>query len=151
MMAPRYDTRAASATDHDDVFALVLATSREYVTQTWGWSDAVQQAVLEDFERWFNPPATGQIIQAQGRAVGYLKVVEHEAELRLEMIMLAPEMHGHGLGGAILDDVLAAASARRLPVVLQVMKVNPAIRLYERRGFEIVEDLPHHIVMRKQP
>lgn len=44
-----------------------------------------------------------------------------------------------------------AASARGLPTRLQVLKVNPARSLYERLGFELVEETQTHYVMQFQP
>ena len=36
-------------------------------------------------------------------------------------------------------------------VVLQVMKVNPSKRLYERLGFVVSSELPHHYLMHAYP
>ena len=150
MSAPpaTYALRPTTGADHDFVYALLIATARDYVTQLWGWNDEIQRTIRNDFERWFNPPESGQIVQVAGRDAGYLKVIPQEGELLLEMLMLTPELHGCGLGTAILTPVLADAAARGLSVVPQVLKVNPATRLYERLGFLIVEELPNHYVMK---
>ena len=89
--------RPATAADQDFVRALLLTTSKPYVEQTWGWSDEIQQLVDQDFERWFNPPESGRIVQVDGRDVGYLKSVEQEDDQRL--VREAPRAVG-GVGGA---------------------------------------------------
>ena len=146
-----YTLRPATAADHDFVRQLLLTTSREYVEQTWGWTDEIQRLVDEDFERWFNPPASGQIVQAEGRDIGYLKVADHEDGVLLDMVLLDPSYQNRGLGSALITQVLQDAQARGDAVVLQVLKVNPSKRLYERLGFEVTGELEHHYLMHAYP
>ena len=41
--APAYTLRPATAEDYAFLYDLHVATMKEYVAQTWGWDDAVQQ------------------------------------------------------------------------------------------------------------
>lgn len=60
-----------------------------------------------------------------------------------------PDHQGRGLGTELLRRVLARADARRLPVRLQVLKGNPARRLYRRLGFvDAAETETHHVMER---
>jgi ribosomal protein S18 acetylase RimI-like enzyme len=61
-------------------------------------------------------------------------------EIRLVDIALLPEHRGRGIGGALLRGLLdeGAVSGRR--VSMHVERSNPALRLYERLGFERVKD-----------
>jgi ribosomal protein S18 acetylase RimI-like enzyme len=147
----QHTLRTATAADHDFVKQLVLTTSQGYVEQTWGWNDQIQQLVEQDFERWFNPPASGQIVQVDGRDVGYIKVADHEDGVLLDMVLLDPAYQNRGLGTALIAPVVQEAHARGQTVVLQVMKVNPSRRLYERLGFVVTEELPHHFIMHAYP
>ena len=52
-------------------------------------------------------------------------------------IELDPRFQGQGIGTAILQDMQRDAAEQGLEVRLQVLKVNPARRLYERLGFEV--------------
>jgi ribosomal protein S18 acetylase RimI-like enzyme len=61
-----------------------------------------------------------------------------------------PEFQGRGLGTTILGDVIEHARMGRRPVSLQVLKVNPARRLYERLGFVISGESETHFQMRLQ-
>src|SRR5437870_1831102 len=126
--------RSATAADHDFVEQLTLTASRDSVEQIWGWNDEIGALLRQDFERWFNPPEHGQIIQVDGRDVGYLKVEERDEGVLLDMIVLLPEYQGHGLGTALIEPVIAEAHARGEPAFLQVLKSNPSKRLYERLG-----------------
>lgn len=64
-------------------------------------------------------------------APGYGYVDDDTPELS---IALRPEHRGAGVGGLLLEHVLAAAPRCSLSVDVR----NPAIRLYERFGFEVV-------------
>ena len=143
--------RPATAADREIVHQLLLDTSKGYVEQTWGWSDEIEQLVDADFENWFNPPSSGQIVQAEGRDVGYLKVADHEDGVLLDMVLLDPTYQGRGIGTALITDVVTEAHARGETVVLQVLKVNPSKRLYERLGFVVSAELDHHYLMRAYP
>ena len=147
----RHTLRPATAADHDFVKRLLLTTSREYVEQTWGWNDEIQQLVDEDFERWFNPPANGQIVQVGGQDIGYLKVADHEDGVLLDMVLLDPTYQNRGLGTALIAPIVEDAHARGEAVVLQVLKVNPSKRLYQRLGFVVTEELPNHYLMHAYP
>jgi GNAT superfamily N-acetyltransferase len=64
---------------------------------------------------------------------------------------IAVEVHarGSGVGGALLRELQreAAADGHR-ELSLRVSNRSPAVRLYERAGYELVEDGEHGIVMR---
>src|SRR6186713_3026678 len=107
----QHTLRAATDVDHDFVKQLVLTTSKGYVERTWGWTDEIQQLVDQDFERWFNPPASGRIVQVDGRDVGYIKVAEHEDGVLLDMVLVAPAYQNRGLGRALIAPVVHEAHA----------------------------------------
>ena len=64
---------------------------------------------------------------------------------------MAPEHQGRGIGERALQTVLQAAQADALPVTLKVLKGNPAKRLYERLGFETVDEDERQFHMRRLP
>jgi ribosomal protein S18 acetylase RimI-like enzyme len=147
----QHTLRTATAADQDFVKQLLLTTSKGYVEQTWGWTDEIQQLVEQDFERWFNPPESGQIVQVDGRDIGYLKVADHEDGVLLDMVLIDPAYQNRGLGTALIAPVVQAAHARGQAVVLQVLKVNPSKRLYERLGFVVTSELANHYLMHAYP
>jgi ribosomal protein S18 acetylase RimI-like enzyme len=139
-----FSLRAATDQDAAFIYALRVAGLREYVAQLWGWDDTVQET---RFQESFDP-ASYQVIVASGRDVGAVAVAWHADELFLTDIEIVPEWRGRGLGTAIISAILAEARRRGLPVALQVLKGNPARRLYERLGFCIVGETQTHYVMR---
>ncbi|MGD1931063.1 MAG: GNAT family N-acetyltransferase [Leptolyngbyaceae cyanobacterium] len=46
-----------------------------------------------------------------------------------------PGLQRQGYGSQVIGDIIAQADEKGLPVELQVVKINPAIALYERLGF----------------
>ncbi len=80
------------------------------------------------------PDARNLIIEADGAAVG--RLIETD-EIRLVDIAVLPEFRNQGIGSFVLRRLLKEAKNKAKPVNLQVLKTNiPAIRLYERFGFE---------------
>ena len=57
-------------------------------------------------------------------------------------------MQSHGIGGAIVEVLAAAAHARGRSLVLRVLKVNNRKRqFYERAGLQVTGESPHHWTM----
>ncbi len=76
--------------------------------------------------------------------VGYLALTfPHAAPAELHKLYLLPELHGQGLGQAMLARALAHAAARGANELrLRVNKHNTrALRSYDHAGFQIVESL----------
>lgn len=119
---------------------------RAYVEQTWGTWDEIAQ---EDFFRRSFDAHPIQIIVLDGADVGLLHVEHAPRELFLANIQILPAYQGRGLGAAVVRTVIASGQALRLPVRLQVLRVNTAARrLYERLGFALVAETPTHFMLR---
>ncbi len=61
-------------------------------------------------------------------------------EICIVDIALLPEFCNRGIGTTILRTLQAEASAAGKPLRIHVERFNPALRLYERLGFRLVED-----------
>ncbi|AQR74748.1 GNAT family N-acetyltransferase [Sphingomonas sp. LM7] len=80
------------------------------------------------------------IVERAGLAIGRLYLYEMPAEVRIVDISLMPDARRHGIGAALLRDVLAAAAPAGNSVTIHVEKNNPARTLYARLGFTILDD-----------
>lgn len=131
----QHSLRQATDSDYDFLYQLKVSCLKEYITETWGWDETFQK---EHFARHFSPK-NSRIIMVNDLDVGELSVLDMVEELFLARILIHPDYQGRGLGTAIIQKLQKQAEARKLPLTLQVLTVNPACRLYKRLGFQIVE------------
>lgn len=143
-----HSLRAVTDADRDWLWSVKRAGMKGYVEQTWGrWDDADQ---AERFRKNFQPLHI-HIIVVGGQDAGLLHVEREPMEIFLANIQIAPEFQNRGLGTEVMHALLAEARQKKLPLRLQVLKVNPARRLYERIGFALVGETPTHYQMRWTP
>src|SRR5262249_13638834 len=122
-------------------------TLRDYVDQTWGWDENWQRS---RFEKDFDPDSI-QIIQNRSDPIGYLSVQNRADEIFLAAIEIAPAFQNRGIGTQLIVQLFSASDRTRVPVRLFCLKVNPARRLYERLGFQRVEETDTHYIMERLP
>ena len=79
------------------------------------------------------------VIEWGGAPIGRLCLLRGAHDYNLVDIALLPDHCGKGLGGALLDTILAEAAALGRSVSLRVEHTNPARRFYERKGFRETE------------
>jgi ribosomal protein S18 acetylase RimI-like enzyme len=139
----RYTLRPATWAEFDFLFELRVQTMKEYVEATWGWDQADQ---LMRFKLHFDPRQV-QIIELDGRDVGELGQEAWPSHLYLNSLYILPAYQRRGLGTAILQEMQRQATAAGLPIRLQVLRVNPARRLYERLGFVVTRETTSHYEM----
>lgn len=85
--------------------------------------------------------STTYVIAYGGEDVGRLRVIRHPGELHVAGIQILPEHQGKGIGSSVMKTVIEEAAGNDYPLTLEVEKNNlDAKRLYERLGFEMVED-----------
>src|SRR5215469_16679738 len=97
-----YTLRQATEADYAFLFHLHQASMKDYVTQTRGWDEAVQQTLFrERFE-----PARCQIVVVDGRDVGVLSVQHQPDTLVLANVRILPDAQKQGLGTAIIKQLL---------------------------------------------
>ena len=76
------------------------------------------------------------VIERDGEAIGRLYVARRPDDIRVVDIALMPEHRGQGLGGALMRTLLDEAAAAGQSVSIHVALHNPALRLYQRLGFQ---------------
>jgi ribosomal protein S18 acetylase RimI-like enzyme len=144
---PEYEQisfRSATGNDSDFLYALHVASMKEYVHKTWGWDDAFQESV---FRKNYDP-AEIKIIRYAQKEIGMLSLEEREADIFLRTIEIHPDYQGKGIGTVIINGIIADGTQKMKAVYLRVLKVNPAKRLYDRLGFSVIEETPTHYIMR---
>lgn len=127
--------------DIEFLWRLHNAALKDYVSKTWGWDEKWQR---ENFTKNFDP-AEGEVIVFEDKDIGYFWVIEKENEILLASIRLLPEFQNKGIGTQLIKNLIAESSK---PVALQVLKINPARKLYERLGFFVEEVTRTHYIMK---
>ena len=146
--------RAMTDGDLPFVAALYATTRAEEVAAT-GWPPALQAAFLDQQHRAQHahyraayPDGEWLLIEREGAPIGRLYLAEQEDGLLIVDISLLPAARGSGLGTAIIKDLLAGEAR---PVELHVDRANRVRRLYERLGFEMVEEQAIYLRMIRRP
>ncbi len=138
-----YELRQATVDDLEFIRAVKFSGLRPYVEELWGWDDGDQeQRFLGGFV-----PEEQQVIRYRDEDIGVLHVEDREGSLSLVGIYINSNNRSKGIGAAVIRDVLARAGRIGKPVTLQVLRPNPARRLYERLGFVVTDETETHFTM----
>ena len=135
--------RLAMENDLDFLYSLHVATMKEYVNKTWGWDETFQENI---FRTKFIPSQI-QIITLAGNDIGMISLEERNEDMFLRVIEIHPIYQRRGLGTSIIQKIIDDAARRMKPVLLRVLKVNPAKQLYDRLGFAVIEETSTHYIM----
>lgn len=136
--------REASSTDMDFARSLYFETMRGMIESTFGWDQHHQE---DSFAGWFDLQEAS-IIMADGRDVGWMQTRTDEHEVFLGSLYVKPEMQRQGIGTQILRKLIDQCAHSSKTLTLAVMKINPAIHLYERLGFRITHEDQYKFYMR---
>lgn len=91
-----------------------------------------------------------QIIFLANDPVGLLKVARDGKDWHLIQIQLVPFLQGKGVGTQLIQSVIDQARSTGASIGLNVLKSNPARRLYERLGFSVVTETARGLEMQLQ-
>jgi ribosomal protein S18 acetylase RimI-like enzyme len=94
-----------------------------------------------------HPGAERQIVIVEAAPAGRLIIDVSGNHLEVIDIALLPEYRGQGIGTSILRSVLSRADRLGRAVRLHVEKQSRAVRLYERLGFGICDDVGMYFAM----
>jgi ribosomal protein S18 acetylase RimI-like enzyme len=139
----------------------LFASTRQAELETlaaWGWDSARRQEFLRiqfnAMRQAYGAAATQAtflIVSHEQTPVGRWVVERGQKEWRVVDVALLPEWRGQGIGTELLQGLLGEASDNNVPVRLQVLANNPAIRLYERLGFARLAENPPYLCMEWNP
>ena len=148
--------RLRPITPEDDPFlAGLYASTRAEELAVTGWSaeetaafcrqqfDAQSVHYTENY-----PGASLQVIERDGEPIGRLYVARWAREIRIMDIALLPQHRGSGIGTQLLRELQDEARSAEKSLTIHVERFNPALRLYERLGFQMTEDKGVYLLMR---
>ncbi|MEV7341624.1 GNAT family N-acetyltransferase [Streptomyces sp. NPDC093544] len=91
------------------------------------------------------------VVVADDAFAGCVTLRPGEGGQWLEHFYLAPELHGCGIGSAILRTLLDRTDSEGAMVRLNVLQGSAARRLYERHGFTVESQDPVDVFMVRPP
>lgn len=86
------------------------------------------------------PEAKFQIIEQNGSPVGRLTLDDRPTGLHIIEMALLPEYRNQGIGSTLIQAIFSEAQASGKTVSLSVKHDNPALSLYHRLGFKIIQE-----------
>jgi ribosomal protein S18 acetylase RimI-like enzyme len=113
---------------------LSLDRGRQAVTLRQGWT-----------------PDEVRIITLDGADIGWLQCISSGDELFLLQIFVDGRFQNQGVGTEVMKRLISEAARANQPVILGVAKINPALRLYQRLGFQTVYEDERKFYMKRAP
>jgi GNAT superfamily N-acetyltransferase len=102
------------------------------------------------YEQYY-PDCAFLVIERDGQPIGRIYIDRTPEEICLVDIVLLPEVRGAGLGSQLVHEILDEAQAAGKQVTIHVEHFNPAMHLYQRLGFEKIEETGVYYLMRWSP
>jgi [ribosomal protein S18]-alanine N-acetyltransferase len=136
----------------DDLGAVMRLEEELFAPDTWTRSMYLEELGLTDTRRY--------LVAVDGdELVGYAGLIAYPDEAHIATIGVTTARQGEGIGGTLLDALLAEADRRSPVVLLEVRSTDEATQgLYRRRGFTPIGVRPNYyplsgedaVVMRRE-
>ncbi|MHA3737243.1 bifunctional helix-turn-helix transcriptional regulator/GNAT family N-acetyltransferase [Pseudomonas sp. Eth.TT006] len=130
---------------------LVVHQQTAIYSREYGWNsefEALVSEVVAKYLREFDP--TGErcwIAEKDGKVVGSVFVIRHdETTAKLRMLYVDASARGLGIGNRLVEECLRFARdvGYKKMILWTTSNLVDARRLYQRAGFELVEEAPIH-------
>lgn len=105
-------------------------------------------------QRWYQTAysqAEHNIIEIQRQPAGRMIVLRGQNTWQLIDISLFPEFRGRGIGGELIRALIEKCAQAGAVLKLQVLRNNPAMRLYGRLGFVSTAEDKIYVEMELRP
>ncbi len=144
----RYELRAAQKKDLEFLFEV---STKAMLPVRRVNKPNFQPNLEEEFKEYAKKfiPEKIQVIQFEKTDVGRLRVVRTSDEIYIGGIQILPKYQNKGIGSAILEDLVKQSEELKLPIKLEVAKVNKrGQKFYESFGFVTVGEKGTDWIMR---
>jgi GNAT superfamily N-acetyltransferase len=134
-----------------DLGWVIQRNAQVYATE-FGWNgeyEALVARIVADFAAGSDPACEAAwMAELNGEPAGWVMCVKDPAPdtARLRLLLVEPGARGHGIGRLLVDRCVGfARTAGYRELVLWTNDVLVAARrIYQRAGFELVKEEPHH-------
>ncbi len=149
--------RPARPEDRELLFRVYASTRQDELAPV-PWPEEAKLAFLrQQFDAqdaWWKThyaEASFDVVVVDGQDAGRFYVLRMPAEIRIVDIALLPHARGASVGTHLLRQVFSEADATGRRVTIHVERMNPALALYERLGFRLVEDKGVYLFLERPP
>lgn len=140
-----YRIRFATPNDHDLLYALKAESVRPYVEKIWGWDEDYQK---KDFDGDFAHMDQFNVIEIDGRFVGFVQYYFEYPYFEVVEIHLLPEYRGNGIGSDILRYLQKVCIAQDRKIRIGCFKDNHRAKaLYQKLGFMQTGETDTHYIL----
>lgn len=153
----RIGLRDAQPSDDAHLLAVYGSTREDELTMT-DWDEVRKRAFVEQqfraqdqYYRANYANATYQVILVDGEPAGRLYVARWPDEIRIMDIALLSRFRRRGVGRKLLADLQREAADQNKPLRIHVERFNPALGLYARLGFRMIEDRGVYLFLEWSP
>ena len=147
--------RSITDTDLPILFEIYASTRAEEVAQVVWWTeeqkrDFLLQQFTAQHEYYLKNyiQSSFDLIMLEQVPVGRLYVARWDNQIRIIDIALLPAYRGQGIGTYLLEGLLSESHTQGVPLTIHVERNNPALTLYERLGFTLVEDKGVYLLLK---
>lgn len=144
--------------DESFLYRVYASTRTDELAQLIDWDDAQKEAFLRmqftaqhTFYQQQFADAAFDIILLNKKPIGRLYLDRRADEIRIIDIALLPTYRNRGIGSQFLKRIMAEATDANVAVRIHVEQMNPALRLYERLGFQHIDENGVYYLMEWRP
>jgi len=119
----------------------------EWIIKELHLDTAAQAASFQ--QQW--DPTQVRIIALDGSDVGWLQTLTQDDELFVAQMFVDRPFQRRGIGTEVMKRLIAEAARVNQTMRLNVVKINPAMRLYERLGFQVIREDDRKFYMKRDP
>jgi GNAT superfamily N-acetyltransferase len=139
--------REACESDFGFARTVYFETMRSIIERLFGWDEVREN---KNFNQFFKLDEV-RIITADGQDVGWIQEQVEPTSINLGSFYVTPVMQRQGVGTQVLQLLLTNAINQAKAMTLAVVKINPAVQFYAKRGFRITREDEHKFYMRSEP
>ena len=145
--APEASLHPARDEDFEFAIALYLESTKPLLVALGRWDpERIRARFADDFKS-----ERAQVIRAaDGRDIGWMQVSENGEGLHLDQLHLIDGFRNLWIGTRLIRELLERGRRSGKWVGLNVIRGNPAIRLYQRLGFALIGEDEDKLQMRWQ-
>jgi GNAT superfamily N-acetyltransferase len=92
-----------------------------------------------------------RIISLDGSDVGWIQTMTQDDELFVAQMFVDRPFQRRGVGTEVMKRLIGEAALINQAMRLNVVKINPAVWLYERLGFRVINEDDRKFYMKRDP